>query len=221
MAVPLLVGDILEFVVVAYMDDQIGENAFHAQVTALTAGSPTDLVAAKGFDTLMAPLYKTCINIQATYRGVSCRILRAGNPFAPATTVANAGSGSSSNNALPGQNRGLISYKTALAGPAYRGRTYVPFPSALAITTNGDLATSYVTAVNAIGSIIAGGSTPLIDGASTVTVIFGVYHRNPPTPPRTLPVQGTLTPIITRLTRPFFATQRRSGGFGRTNALPF
>ncbi len=221
MPVALVVGDILEFVVVTYVGDQIGENTFHARVDTPLTGTPTDVGTVQAFDALAAPLWKALIPGAVHYRGVSLRILRPGSPFAPATFNGSDGTGAFAGNPLPTQTRGLISWKTALAGRAYRGRSYIPFPPDAGSTAAGDPNAGYLLALAGIETLITTRPLILTQAGQTARIVFGIYHRNDPRPPATAPLRGTLTDIVNSKRGVFWATQKRSGGYGRTNQLPF
>jgi len=220
MAQQVVVGDILRFTVVSFLEDQVGENVIHARVLPGLVGTPTDATAASGMDDFVAGLWKNCLSGVATYRGVSCRILRPNSPFAPQASTKSAGVGTISGTALPPQCRGLITLKTALAGPAYRGRLYLPFPSSGGTTTNGDMHAVYITALGNIGTFLTANAI-LSQGGASLTVTFGIYHRANRKDPAAPAIKGTQTDVTGYKVGLYYATQQRSGYLGRTNTLPF
>ncbi len=217
----LVVGDILELVVASYLGDQVGENVFHARVATPLVGTPTDVGIVQAFDALAAPLWKVCLASAARYRGVSLRILRAGSPFAPVSFTGSDGPGSEVSPPQGTQVRGLISWKTALAGRAYRGRTYIPFPTGSQSDIAGDPTAAYKISLAGIRTLISTSPLVLTQAGQTANIVFGIYHRNDPVPPATAPLARTITDITDGRINVRWATQRRSGGFGRTNSLPF
>jgi hypothetical protein len=124
-----------------------------------------------------------------------------------------AGAGTGGTDALPRQVAGLTAWKTALAGRAFRGRTFWPFPSAAFDTGDGVPTAAAVTAytnlaVEALNFVTVGDVT----NRSIIALVI-----------RNKPVRGvpwTSTPVTVGTTFNKWATQRRRGTFGRANVSP-
>jgi hypothetical protein len=221
MSIPLVVGDFLEWTIVTHLNDQVGINVFHARVAAPLGGTPNDVDTLSGLDNLAAPIWKALMCTPTIYRGSMLRIIRAGAPFAPVVYTGNSGTGTFAGSPGPSQARGLISWQTAFAGRSYRGRTYLPFPGQGANTADGLPNNGYLGALSAVITMIT--TNPLVITASgqTTRLIFGIYHRRAPKPPATTPLAGTMTDIVAGRRSLQWATQMRSGSYGRPNPLPF
>jgi len=222
MAIALAPGDHVEFIVVCTQGVQTSETVFHASVTQIIAGTPTDLSAAVGFDFIFAPLFKNLMNSAlAVYRGSSARILNINATNAYQFQNGGFGSGAVAGNPLPSQTRGLVSWKTDNAGRSYRGRNYIPFPSAGDNTATGVPSAGYKVGLAAIASQWGSGQFNFGDGVNTARWLPEIFHRNAPKPPAVLPLKFSGTAITAAVVGDFWATQRKSGGYGRANIPPF
>lgn len=221
MATTLVVGDILQMISVCYKAPQATELVFHAQITAIAGGAPTDQDAATVQDLAMAPLLKACMSTQAAYRGQVVRIINRVPPVPPVTANGHAGAGNDIGVMMPPQVRGLISFKTASAGRAFRGRGFIAMPSVNFAALDGSCTAGYLVNLTAILSYWNQGVITLINGGNSVNIQPGIYHARAPKPPAVVPPKGTLTPIVFGgRVNPDFATQRKSGYLGRQNNPP-
>ena len=206
-----VVSDILECEVLTAFSNQIGVNILHYNVRTVVNGGVSLQFMANQYDSLIHANYKNVICNQATYRGIGLT-----NVTAPRTqqavATANAGVGSGGANMIPTQVRGLISWYSNTAGRRFRGRTYIPFPPVNGATSAGDPLAAYVTLLDAVRVIMLG---PLVftSGANSTTLALGIYHRKD--------VPPTASDVAISVTRNRFATQRRSGAYGRANNPPF
>jgi hypothetical protein len=206
----MAIGDVYESRVVCSTSSQISVNVYHHQVVDESPAPASLLAIATAFDSRVAVLYKSMMTDQATYRGVGTRRVR---PFPPSTEVAFTGSqgtGGNLQDPLPKQVSGLITFRTAFGGRAFRGRKYIPFPAESSSGPAAQPLPLYVSGLQAIGDACL----PLMlvqDGANFTNLQFVVFHRS----------GGTGTPIILAVGRPQWATQRRRGDFGRPNDAPF
>jgi hypothetical protein len=210
----LNLGDYVSVRVVCYTATQVGINRVFGKVTNVTGTGVTQAAVLTQIDTDIAALYKAYISENASLRGFGIRNLT--TRTLEVTNVTSAGVGGSTFPVLPTQVRGLVSYGTADAGPRGRGRHYIPFPSAEYQTAGGAPTNTYIGGINQIGDEW---KTPMVlgAGANTLTLTWGLAiwgagaHITP----------TGLRPFLTRNGRAKFATQRRSGGYGRQNSLPF
>jgi hypothetical protein len=216
----LAVGDILEVITVIATLDQIGEIVWHAQVSALVAGTPTDFSVAFYVDAQLQAHWKPILSNQCTYRGVSCRILNRIPTLAANYQNANAGLGTAVGFSLPKQTCGLIKWTTGNAGRAFRGRSYIPFPPATFDGADGTPTGPYLAALTANqGPFWGSGPVNVTEGGNIGTIVPGIYHRKAALVPP--PLARTITPISNFVVRPLWATQRRRGDEGRKNLAPF
>jgi hypothetical protein len=217
----LTVGDYVEILNVSVVGAQAAINVYHARVVQLLLGTPTDLDVAVAFDLAMSTRIKAFMGAGATYRGSSCRLLNQAATLPPAFSIANTGPGLVVGPLLPTQDRGLISWRTDLAGRNYRGRTYIPFVGDASTDSVGNPNGAYIVGLTDIGNFWGSGPRTLINGVNQVQLLPVVYHRKAPKPPAVIPVKNTGTPITGFVVRNAFGTQRRSGTLGRPNNSPF
>lgn len=128
-------------------------------------------------------------------------------------TGGSSSTGAVATNFAPTQCRPLLRWLTGFSGRQYRGRVYMFTPAASKITTNGVPTTDVVTAMSTFGTAAA---APIATGGSTWHLC--IAHRPPPPPAP--PSPWTSTDCTGYLAIQKFATQRRSGQFGRTNTVP-
>lgn len=116
--------------------------------------------------------------------------------------------------ALPQQVSGIIKSNTSVAGRAYRGRIYVPFPYAASVDTDFTPLAAYVVKIgNLAASWITGQNvTPT---ATTYQFIPVIWHRK--AGKSGTPAANTFDPIVGTIGEKMWATQRRRGDFGRLN----
>jgi hypothetical protein len=131
-------------------------------------------------------------------------------PTQDAIEKQNAGFGTVVGDLCPKQVCGVLSYKTAYAGRAYRGRTYVPFPAEPDNASLSVPVASYITRLDALG-VQLGSNQLIISGASQAVCWAVVFHR----------LLGTYDQIKSYVSRPWWGTQRRRSDWGRVNILPF
>ena len=214
-----VVNDILEVRVVCFQQDQVGINVYHHKVTAVLGAGLSQGQLAQSIDGILAPLYKAAICNLATYRGIAVQKLRP-VPRPPAEfTIGNTAVGTGGATLMPRQTCGLIACFTNLAGPRYRGRAYIPFPSAQFQTASADAPTpAYIALLNPIASNVYQ-SVTYFSGVNQVTLKPVLFNRAivAPRPPQ----PETTTDIVNAAVRPLWATQRRRGDYGRTNFSPF
>ena len=114
------------------------------------------------------------------------------------------------------QTRPLLRLQTALSGRKYRGRMFFPTPDSSVLSGTTFAPTVAMLAVLANFSAASINSIVLTNGATTSTLVPVIAHRPKP---KTNP--WTWTAITSTSPLNVFATQRRSGGTGRTNILPW
>lgn len=206
-----IVGDIIETQVLTSFGNQIGLNVLHYRVATVVSGGTTLAAAAAVLDLGLHAAYKNAICNQATYRGIGMTNLAAPRSV-QTVSQGNLGVGTGGANMSPTQVRGLISWYSNLAGRRYRGRTYIPFVPTNGVTAAGDPLAAYVTIMDAVRAVLQGGFT-VTSGAPSTTYVLAIIHRNDN------PLSAS--DVVLGVTRNRFATQRRSGAYGRANTPPF
>jgi hypothetical protein len=217
MARTLLVNDILRVSVICgggtLATSQLAVNlySYNIQATSFTSG-PTDAQVAAALDNLAAPLYKLLIGNLTTYRGILLSYWNV-TPL-PVTQESNLNTGAGTGGAtlLATQVRGIIKRLTNFAGRKYRGRLFLPFPTSTFSNTNGTPSGAYLTATaNLVTALEPAAGITVAGGGGTVTLLPIIWHR----------VSRTYDYITGHETEAYFATQRKSGNFGRPNLIPF
>lgn len=204
-------GDTVEQRVITVAGNQVGMNIFHYGVTTVTTGGASLLEIATAVDPVIAPLYKNLLWTGAQYRGIGFTNLTGVRTIEWAAN-ANAGIGLMAGNPLPTQTRSLISYQGNNAGAANRGRQYIPFPSVLAITASADLAAGYLANLVLLRTHLS--ATRVIIGVTGTLTMVPVIAHKPHTP-------SNWAAVFQMFARTKFATQRRSGAYGKPNVPPF
>lgn len=214
--------DIVRVTLVANVPPQVSLNRFHYLVGP-TVGSPTDVQFAHEFDTALAALFKACLCSGALYRGSMAQITRpVPSPsaathfqrFAAGTYTGGSGVGTRGATPMPGQVRGLVAFKGVLASRGLNCRSYIPWPSTADGVADGFTPTaSYQTAIGTFATGVVAFSS--INDGSGNTALVSLVDFTPENVPNY--VRENLT---TSEVRPRWATQRRSGAYGRPNVPP-
>lgn len=210
MPVSLAVGDIIEARYVCNITEQISVNRRHFRVEALNGEGATDAVVAQLLAAVLQTAYTTLMPGDAQFRGVSVqRVSPLPKPI-PQADITNTLAGQAIGALQPAQICGVITLRTDLAGRAERGRAYLPFPSDTFVTGTAKVSQAYQDSVMANFPVVwaAPFSVGSPDGVDLQPVLWK-------------PPAGPAKPITSALVRPEWGTQRRRGGFGAKNTLPF
>lgn len=166
---------------------------------------------AANFCAIMAPLYKALIHNGANFKGCTVHRLSGPGPFeiSEQSTVG-AGPGTAGTIALPKQVSGLVSFNAAFRGRSFRGRQYVPFPSAADDIGDGIPTTAYILKLLALGAALKAPISATGGGGGSIDMYPVLWHR----------VAMTSTFIVGTHASSAWATQRKRGDFGRTNTSP-
>ncbi len=171
----------------------------------------TDLQLCTSLDGAAAPVFKALICTTAFYRGVQLTYLNV-TPL-PATQFFNGnnGAGTFGANSMPTQVRGITKRQTAFAGPRYRGRIYWPFPAVGAATSSGGMTGAYQTAItNVLSALCPTTGLTVISGGGTAKVLPILWNRH-------LRLATNITAYGSDIG---FATQKKSGYYGKVNTSP-
>jgi len=200
-------GSILRHVVICTNTPQQSANVRHWRVVSVGATPRSEQYVCDSLSQTFAAYYKLCMPILATYRGSTLQTV---NPAltVPVSSILGRGAGSVGGDTLPPQVAGLISFKTAFAGRAFRGRMYIPFPSETDNTVAGIPSAAYLINLQNLGNAFA--STLLVGpGGDQVTLEPVLY--------RAAPLQ--VTTITSAMARPAWATQRRRSFINRGDTI--
>ncbi len=94
----------------------------------------------------------------------------------------------------------------------------MPVPPAAALLNDGEMTTAYQTALGGLVLALTGDQFPPDSGPATFGTLIQVIRHSVPkggTPPPPIP-----SPVINWSASDRWATQRKSGSFGRQNASP-
>lgn len=194
--------------------NQLGILNFSCWCESSVGGGVSAGQAASAFQTLFGPLLQPGLTLGTKLLGTKVSFYapnnHLGSGIATDTIV-----GTSGPDALPTQTRGLISMSTGMAGQAFRGRMYPPFP---AVTNSAPITglpnAAYVAQLQLIANQLVLGF-PLVSGGLTSNLFTVVFHRK--AGKGGIPAAQTGDLVISAVAKPLFATQRRSGDEGRIN----
>lgn len=209
MATDLNINDHLRVSFWSVLGGQAAVTDLYFVVTSVGVPPATDQDAATQFNTSYATLYKDLLSANATYRGVQAQIVNRTPMPAAVDDVSLAGVGLDGTPVAPGQVRGLISWRTPFAGRKYRGRSYMPWVATPRIAAGGAPDAVYIAALVSLATPLTG-TQFIVAGARTASLNLVILHR----------ADNSVTPIATFIPEPRFATQRRSGLYGRGNVSP-
>jgi len=163
---------------------------------------------AEAMQTLFQPLFQPLIANPVKLLGARVGIqLPVNNYAAGVATSTSVGSGGANQVVL--QQSGLVSFRSAVRGPAGRGRAYIPFPSTQALTAiTGQPEAAYVSDLQVLANDMSASQNITAPSAGLNANISPViFHRD----------FNTSTDIVTGIASDRWATQRRRGDFGRQN----
>jgi hypothetical protein len=210
MSQTLVVNDVIKAQIWCQDNEQSSVNTFHYKVTAISGPAPSlEDFLGQWSGVVMGPM-ANCIADLAEVVGCRAQIVL---PLPLFTAIQTTGAPTPGLGGAVGSARqvaGLISWRTALAGPGGRGRTYLPFVSASDMTGIGLPTPEYVARATAFGTAI-GNFKSVTSGGGTATVAVCIRNLK----------KGTQTVITEGVIQTKWATQKRRGSYGRPNSNPF
>lgn len=209
MATTLGTGDIVRTTIVVTDFDQTALLNHHWLVTGEALGGATDLDFAGALDSAIAADLKALLYNTARYEGVLAQKIFPLPITARQQAVLGAGVGTAGAIGLPRQTAGLIDWHTALAGPAFRGRTFMCFPAAADSDGAGSPTNGYMTRLTAFATDVLG--LGIITGSGgSIAVSLSILH-----------VADMSTTVVDAFQgRQVWATQKRRGTLGKRNVSP-
>lgn len=163
----------------------------------------------------IVPSYKALISQSATYRGSRASFREANGLFDTAWEIEtfNQGVGGVLGDPLPKQVSGIVTRLGVFKGRKHRGRVYVPFPGeASNDPVEGRPNNTYLTALSTYGQKI---TDPLAVNnlGNTATLLPGHIVT-------VAPGNNQFHEWVSYVHRPYWATQRRRGDYGKENESP-
>lgn len=205
----LAVNEVYRASIYCVLGDQTSVNVVHYRITSI-AGTPTEAQLAAGVEAIYATPMKSLMSDQVSFRGVGVQRLFPIPPRAQVFSLAAQGPGTQASDALPKQVSGLIAKRTVFAGRKFRGRFYMPFPAEGSNDpTQGRPSAAYLTSLAALATNMNSGPN-IGSGGNTATAQHVIWHHS----------TSTFDDVVLNLARPYWATQRRRGDYGPTNASP-
>lgn len=191
------------------LSNQAAVNRIFYNVTVVGASPATDQDVADALDVTCAGLYPAVMADSAYYNGVTAQVVNPLPLMLRAFSDSHGAAGTGGALCCPKQTCGLIRLITALAGPGFRGRSYLPWIPAQRVSALGEVDATYKTAADDIADLYT--TDVLIStGGRTATLKPILWRR-----------AGNLrTNIINSFTLGKVATQRRRGDYGRPNTPP-
>ena len=210
MSVPLAIGDVVQVrVVYKGPAGEEGINVLYYVVTSVGTSPATDNDLAVQFDSANASTILGALPTNCHYDGVEVRVVSVTIPAIIQKVIAGAGPGTFLGTAMGAQVSGIISWLTALAGPAFRGRTYFPFPSINAITAAGIPIAGYLAVLALIANAFFTFNAVSVSGR-TANLLQVLWHRK----------TKTFSYMTASTTNDKFATQKRRGNYGKNRQPP-
>lgn len=189
--------------------EQASVNTFHYRVTGV--GSPTatleDFLA--GWITAVNSDYKDLLNVNTDFRGAVAQIVFPLPLMVAVTSVTGAGAGTGGATTGPRQTAGLLSWRTPFAGSAGRGRTYIPFPAAEDMDTDGTPTPAYVTRLGNFSSALLAFQN-VSSGGRTASVELIIKAQN----------SSAFKTVTLVIDNKKWATMKKRGSYGRPNTSP-
>lgn len=211
MAVTLTSSQILRVTIVTQLGDQVALNRLHYLVGVVT-GTPTDQRFVNDFDNAINGSVKSLLVNFATYRGCIARIIYPTIPsFASVFSTTGAGAGTGTGAPAPRQARGIIRWVTGFSKRGENPRIYLPFPAASFCDNGGQPNAGYLSFLSAFSTAVLSfttvGSGGNVAAVSPCTIL-------------TSPAIAFNHQIIDSVPHDKWATQRRSGDYGKPNVPP-
>lgn len=209
MALNLALNDVIKAQIVCQDFEQVSINSVYYKVTGI--GSPAATLAdfCRNFSAAVAPVVKPLISNTAVFMEVVGQVVNPLPLMARVVDSGDLGDGTGGAIGMARQASGLLSFYTDQAGPGFRGRIYVPFPSTSAARLYGLCTTAYTDDLNALGDAMRD-LIAVSSGGRTATIEMGLWKR----------AGNIFTPITKTEGRGVFATQKKRGSYGRANTVP-
>lgn len=208
MAQNLSVGNIVQATMVCTSGPQVSLNRLIYKVLSIT-GAPKDQDLADAVDNSAGPALVLALANNAKYLGTLAQIIWPLPVYKRVAQNTNSGFGAFGGEMMASQTCGIITWESVFAGPAFRGRMYVPFPSINAISAGETPTAGYVTAIGNLATAIRT-LTAIGSGGNTASVSFSIYNRT----------THVATVVNSQIPRAKWATQKKRGDYGKQFTSP-
>ena len=196
--------------VVQGLDGQVALPAVHwaGGIVSGSGGDVADLLIA--INGACIPQFLTLLNSNVTFKGMLGQRVFPLPVTAREVSVVAEGPGTGGSNSAPQQSAPLLTFETPLAGPAHRGRMFIPFMPGNEINSGtGHLVSLFQGAVQNFGnSLVSLASTG--GGTNATAVNLCIYHRE----------SGTFDIVSAAVAQSKVGTQRKRGNYGKANISP-
>jgi len=212
MAYTIQPDDLLKIRLYTSLRNQAAVNTFYYHVLpAAMTGTWDAALVLTNWANVMAPLLKPVLAILAHYDGCSIQSIK-GSPFTALIYSSQAsGNGTNATNPLPTAVCGMISRRSSFAGPRWRGRLYMPFPTSSSIDTNGQPSATYITGLTNFANGVEPPAGMTMTGSGTSLRLDPVIYSK---------VAKTWAAIIGHEYPSKFGTQHKRGDYGKPNFSP-
>jgi hypothetical protein len=201
-------GTIIRVTNFCYQNGQMAMPSVHYQMTSPGGVGIFNLGdAAFSFQTNFASAAKARLSTGVVLTGTKAAIVSLVNKGQPG--IATDGSaGTNGTVSLPGQVTGLVHLASDLGGKKGRGRVYLPFPTVGEQDTDNTPSSVFVAGWNAWAGDISTIFTCTGPGGATMVATGVIWHKE----------TGDYSFLNGSYVKKLYATQRRRGDYGRSNA---
>jgi len=208
--VKVVISDVLQQQIVTALGNQVGMIAWCWRVTSIDNGGCSLGEICEAMDLVWGLQIKPLISTSASYRGMRLSKISPAPPSAFTYNTTSQGAGTVTGDPLPKQTAGVITWYTSKGGPAFRGRSYFPFPGEADNGPDSKPTQSYIDRmITPSLSRVQARTVVGADGSVVLTPV--IYHRE----------SRQSDVVTTGQTRGVWGTQRRRGDYGKTNTVPF
>jgi hypothetical protein len=210
MAQLLAIGDVIKATIICADSEQASYNTVYYEVTGVGATIAVLGDFAESFSTAVEAPFKAILSDTAAYGGVRTQIVFPLPLKAAALNYLHQGPGTGGVIGMARQASSLITWRTDLAGPGFRGRIYLPFPPTDAAQGGGFASAVFQAKCQAVADAIRNFTAVAGAAGATATVRQILWKK----------AGQVKTPVISGTAGNLFATQKRRGSYGRPNSPP-
>lgn len=213
----MALNDCYKFTLYAQLGDQTAVLRRYVRASGPDVGTgATQAQMVLKYETDVGGLLKNCLVDNAEFRGCTLQKIYPLPTTRESVSIVMRGAGGHVGVPLPGQVAGIITLRTFFGGKRYRGRVYVPFPSAAAQNADGTPSTAYLAILDGFGAALIAPFTAGSGGNTTPMepVLTRVNYVNKQVN------SVEMASYEGFLSRGRWGTQRRRGMYGSPNPLP-
>lgn len=208
-------GTVFQVRIVCYVTSQISYNVYAWRVIymdPLYTEVPLYDIVSQMLPTLQT-LYLPLMSENTTFKGCDYRMLTTANGSLKTYAIELPANGSSPALPMPTNVCGLLSRESNVMGPRGRGRVYLPFPSAVAVTPQGLPSGIYQSNIQALGDYAMVNQTIAVPG-------FGDIGVQPVLPSSNTTINpSNWGDVVDFKARSVWGEQKKRGSEGRLNPV--